>query len=63
MKKIVTHKELLEMIEEYLALKGIKPHVFGKEVLNDSGFVPRLREGSDPRLSTVVKIINTINGR
>ena len=34
MKKIVTHKELLEMIEEYLALKGIKPHVFGKEVLN-----------------------------
>lgn len=60
MKKIVTHKELLEIIDEFLCMKNMKPHDFGKKYFNDSGFLPRLKEGSDPRLSTVIKLVKIV---
>lgn len=60
--KIPTHEKLIQDIEEYLSKTGMKSHVFGKQFLNDSGAVSRLRNGADPRLSKVIKIYKAIKG-
>lgn len=58
--EIPTHQELIDDLNEHLRKTGIKPFTFGKENFNDSAIVVRLREGSDPRLSTVQKIYKII---
>lgn len=59
--KIPTHSEFVAFIKKYLKISGEKPSAYGRRVLGDSGAIPRLFEGTDPRLSTVNKIVKDIN--
>ena len=43
-------------IEEYLERTGTKPSKFGRDFVNDPGFVSRLRKGGECRPSTIEKI-------
>ncbi len=43
-------------IEAYLLQAGMKPSKFGREFLNDPGFVYRLRDGGECRPSTIEKV-------
>lgn len=53
---VPTQEELVKYIDEFLEETGIKASTFGREVMGDSGFIPRLRDGNDLRLSTLRKI-------
>lgn len=59
--KIPSHKEFTDFIKKYLEDTGQSPSGFGRKVLNDSGAIPRLFEGTDPRLSTMHKINDEIS--
>ena len=59
---IPTHEEVIKDIDAYIEEKGLKSNAFGEQVLNDSGFMSRLRKGLDPRLSTVIKIYKVLKG-
>ncbi|MEW2911438.1 hypothetical protein [Leisingera sp. JC11] len=48
--------EFKEEVESFLAETGMKPSGFGRKALNDPGFVFRLREGAECRVSTVIKV-------
>lgn len=61
--KIPTHQELIDFVNQYLRESDEKPSSFGRRVLGDSGAIPRLAS-TDPRLSTVQKIVTAIkNGK
>ena len=60
---IPTHAKVIEDVDAYIQDKGLNPNTFGKMCLNDTGAIPRLKKGSDPRLSTVLKIYQFIKGR
>ncbi|NVK20758.1 MAG: hypothetical protein HWE30_18905 [Methylocystaceae bacterium] len=47
-------------IEDYLDETGTKPSSFGRIVLNDPGFVYRIRDGAECRLSTIEKVRSKI---
>lgn len=57
--KIPSHQEFIDYVNEYLEKSGEKPSSFGRRVLGDSGAIPRLAD-TDPRLSTVQKIVTAI---
>lgn len=57
---VPSHDTLITDIDEYLKRTGMKAYQFGKKFLNDSGAVFRIREGNNPRLSTVQKIYEII---
>lgn len=58
--EVPTHKEFINHIKDHLEETGEKPSSFGRRVLGDSGAIPRLFEGTDPRLSTVQRILRAI---
>ena len=58
--KVPSHKEFTKHIEDHLEATGEKPSSFGRRVLGDSGAIPRLFEGTDPRLSTMQRILKAI---
>lgn len=58
--KIPSHAEFIDYLKKHLAKTGEKPSAFGRRVLGDSGAIARLIDGTDPRLSTVQKIVRTI---
>ena len=58
--KIPTNKQFAEHVKKSLIKSGIKPATFGRDVLNDSGAIHRLFKGTNPRLSTVIKIAKAI---
>lgn len=58
--KLPTHREFVDYINRHLEETKQKPSAFGRRVLNDSGAVPRLIEGTDPRLSTMHTIVDAI---
>ena len=58
--KIPTHKEFTDYLKNHLDETGEKPSSFGRRVLGDSGAIPRLFEGTDPRLSTMQRILKAI---
>jgi predicted transcriptional regulator len=60
--EIPTRKQFIKHIKDHLDETGEKPSSFGRRVLNDSGAIPRLYEGTDPRLSTMRKIVCGIKG-
>ena len=47
---------LLAEIEGFLAQSGMSATAFGIDALNDPGFVPGLRAGRDPKLSTAERV-------
>ena len=53
-------KSLQQLLKDHLQETGEKPSSFGRRVLGDSGAIPRLFEGTDPRLSTMHKILKAI---
>lgn len=55
--ELPTKEQFVEYIKEHLKKTGEKPSSFGRRVLNDSGVLSRLFDGTDPRLTTM----NTIN--
>ena len=57
---IPTQEDLVKYVDKFLEETGIKASTFGREVMGDSGFIPRLRDGNDLRLSTVHKIYESI---
>jgi predicted transcriptional regulator len=57
---VPSQKEFTDHIKDHLAVTGEKPSSFGRRVLGDSGAIPRLFEGTDPRLSTMHKILKAI---
>ena len=61
--KIPNQKEFTDHIKDHLKVTGEKPSSFGRRVLGDSGAIPRLFEGTDPRLSTMHKILKAIGVR
>lgn len=58
--KIPTHQEFIEYVNKHLEKSGERPSAFGRRVLGDSAAITRL-ESTDPRLSTMQKIITAIN--
>ena len=58
--KLPTAKEFADYIKAHLEETGEKPSAFGRRVLGDSGAIPRLFEGVDPRLSTMHRILKAI---
>lgn len=61
--KIPSHSEFNEYVQTHLDKTGEKPSSFGRRVLGDSGAITRLMEGTDPRLSTMLKINRDIKGK
>lgn len=58
--KVPSHKDFIDYIKKHLETTGEKPSSFGRRVLGDSGAIPRLFEGTDPRLSTMQRILKVI---
>lgn len=58
--KLPTQTEFTKHIKDHLEETGEKPSSFGRRVLGDSGAIPRLFEGTDPRLSTMHRILKAI---
>lgn len=50
-----TKEALVAEINEFLAKHNMRAADFGKLVMNDLGFVYRLRQGLDPKSSTIDK--------
>ncbi len=48
--------QFIKDIEAYLKKTGTAASTFGREVLNDPGFVRRLRDGGECRPSTIEKV-------
>lgn len=61
--KIPTHLEFVEHINAHLRKTGESARAFGGRVMGDSASVIRLRQGVDPKLSTMLKIAKAINGK
>lgn len=51
-----TRENLLAEIEAFIASHDLSPYSFGKQALNDPGFMERMRHGRDPRLGTVDRV-------
>lgn len=49
--------ELLARIERHLAKTGISATEFGRTITGSGTFMTHLRRGSDPRLSTVNRVL------
>lgn len=58
--ELPTHVQFIQYIKKHLNETGEKPSAFGRRVLGDSGAIPRLFEGTDPRLSTMQRILRAI---
>lgn len=58
--ELPSHKQFIDHIKGHLEVTGEKPSSFGRRVLGDSGAIPRLFEGTDPRLSTMQRILKAI---
>lgn len=58
--KIPTHQDFIKYVTDHLEKSGEKPSAFGRRVLGDSAAITRL-ETTDPRLSTMQKIVTAIN--
>lgn len=54
------HEEFVKYVYDFLEQSNIKPSMFGRMALNDSGSIQRLKDGTDPRLSTMLKIYEAI---
>lgn len=48
--------KLLQEIETFLKAHGMYPSYFGRDAINDTALVSRLRAGGDVRLETVDRI-------
>lgn len=57
---IPSQEEFVKYVYDFLEKSNIKPSMFGRMVLNDSGSIQRLKEGTDPRLSTMLKICESV---
>lgn len=51
-----TRENLLREIEEFLKQTGMSPTTFGTKAVGDRALMISLRDGRDPKLSTVDKI-------
>lgn len=58
-----TVQALLTEIESYLQLTGDTMTQFGLEVANDSHFIPRLKQGRQPRLATIDRVRRYIDSQ
>lgn len=54
---------LLHHIEHYLRATRTSPARFGREALGDSRFVFDLRDGREPRMPTVVRVLAYLEAR
>lgn len=61
--ELPSHKQFTDHIKQHLKETGEKPSVFGRRVLGDSGAIFRLFDGTDPRLSTMQRILKAIGVR
>lgn len=52
---------LLERIEKHLKGRRIPPTRFGREAVGDPKFVFQLREGREPRSSTVKRVLDYLD--
>ncbi len=49
---------LLEHVERFIAITGMRASMFGREAVNDPAFVANLRNGSVPRAETARTVRN-----
>lgn len=49
-------EEFKASVEAYIAKANLKPAGFGRAAANDPNFVSDLREGREPRFSTITKV-------
>lgn len=54
---------LLRKVELYLQSSDVAPTRFGREVMKDPRFVFDLRNGRDPRPSTVARVVAFLEAR
>jgi predicted transcriptional regulator len=54
--KLPSHTEFVEQVKKHLDKTGEKTSMFGRRVLGDSSAIDRLLDGTDPRLSTMLRI-------
>lgn len=50
--------DILPEIERFCAKHHLRESRFGRDAVNDTSFVPGLREGREPRRGTVAKVRN-----
>jgi len=48
--------DLLPEIERFCARHQLRESRFGRDAVNDTSFIPGLREGREPRRSTVARV-------
>jgi hypothetical protein len=48
---------LLQRVEEYLKIHRVPPARFGRDAMGDPKFVFQLREGREPRESTIGRVL------
>jgi hypothetical protein len=59
---MITHAELIALIERHIAASGETATAFGKRVANDSNLLRDLKAGRSPRLRLVEAILEAVPG-
>lgn len=57
---MITHAELIDLIERHIATSGETATAFGKRVANDSNLLRDLKAGRSPRLRLVETILESV---
>ena len=53
---LIPHADLVERIEKFCEARGMHITAFGKEAVNDTSFVSRLRAGRECRRRTLQRV-------
>ncbi len=59
----MTRDEFLDEIEAFLKDRHMTGADFGKLMMNDRGFVSRLRKGKDVRTETIKRVLSRMRNR
>jgi predicted transcriptional regulator len=61
--KLPTQTEFIDYIQNYLDKTGERSSMLGRRALGDSGAITRIFKGTDPRLSTMNRIIKAMKDK
>lgn len=57
---MLSHADLVALVERHIAEARISPSAFGRAVANDPHLVRQLRQGRRPRMDTVERILAAV---
>jgi predicted transcriptional regulator len=59
---MLTQKDFVQIVDGYLSRTGMAPSTFSKQVVGDPTFVSCIRRGRAPRITTVKRVLEFIEG-